>query len=707
MSGRPAVDIVVPVFGAGEALARLLESLRSHTDLGAHRVLLVADGPQPAAVEELLSAVEYAGDPGRRVLRLARRAGFPAAANRGMFATGDRDVTLLNSDTVVTANWLDKLQRAAYSAPEVATATPFANHATICSLPRWLERNALPAGHDADSFAALVERVSDRRYPRLPTGVGVCMYLKRAALAQTGPFDEAAFGLGYGEENDWCVRASTLGWLHVLDDATFVYHHGQASFGAASPVRMRRAHRLLRRRHAEYLRTVAHFIRADPLRPLRERVLSALAPPRAERRRDAPARALHVVHGWPPWSQAGVEIYAAGLARRQARWREVTAYARIADRGRPFGEAVEYLDQGVRVRLIVNNFTQHSPLARNALRAPALERDFRRLLGELRPELVHIHHLAGHCATLSHLARRSGAAVVHQLQDWFAPCARANLFRPERTLCTGPGHRKCSACLPLTRLPPSRVLNPLLYWYRARLMRRALALADVLIAGSEFVVDSHRELGWLPAEAKVRVVPYGVDDLERPTCARARQPGAPLRLGFMGSLLPHKGLHVAAQAVADLDPAQVVLEVWGDPSAHPAYVAEALATAGSAVLCLHGPFPAARKAEILSALDVLLVPSTGLESFGLAAHEALALGVPVIASRRGALARLFTGGEAGAHFDPDRPLELRHWIERLLADPDLLARWRARAAPVKTMDQHAEEIEDIYPEALSLRRGGR
>src|SRR5262249_12059344 len=115
------------------------------------------------------------------VLTSPRRQGFVASANRGM-AASERHLVPLNSHTQVTAGWLDKLQRAAYSAPEIATVTPFSNSATICSLPRFLESNALPAGWDVAAFGRLVEERSRRVYPRLPTGVGVCLYIKRQAL---------------------------------------------------------------------------------------------------------------------------------------------------------------------------------------------------------------------------------------------------------------------------------------------------------------------------------------------------------------------------------------------------------------------------------------------------------------------------------------------------------------------------------------------
>ncbi|HEY4575200.1 MAG TPA: glycosyltransferase, partial [Thermoanaerobaculia bacterium] len=140
------------------------------------------------------------------------------------------------------------------------------------------------------------------------------------------------------------------------------------------------------------------------------------------------------------------------------------------------------------------------------------------------------------------------------------------------------------------------------------------------------------------------------------------------------------------------------LQIWGDPKISPAYAAELAALASPAVH-FAGSFAEERRSEIFAGLDVLIVPSLGLESFGLAAREAFAEGVPVLASRRGALAELFppeAGPPCGALFDAENPQELRGWIERLMVDSGVVAGWAANPPRVKEMDEHAEEIEEIY-----------
>lgn len=379
------IDIIVPTYGAAAEFERCLERLFAHTVWTAHRLVIVDDcGPDFPPAKHLEQEAAKHLVP-MLILRNPVRRGFVGSVNRAM-ELSERDVVLLNSDTEVTPGWLGKLQQAAYSSPEIATVTPFSNYATICSLPQFLEANSLPAGYDLLRFAALVERVSRHEYPRLPTGVGMCLYIKREALLRVGLFDERRFGLGYGEDSEFCMRARAAGYVNVLDDATFIFHAGRRSFGTSRYARVRRAERLMRRLHPEYRLLVSRFIADDPLRPVRERVMAALYRPRSVTPGDLPSRVLHLIHGWPPYNLAGTEIYARSLAIRQAADREVAGYARISDRQRTFGEALELVDEGVRVRLLVNNFGARNPLVRNALHSPRLERDFDRFLDQIKPQ---------------------------------------------------------------------------------------------------------------------------------------------------------------------------------------------------------------------------------------------------------------------------------------------------------------------------------
>jgi GT2 family glycosyltransferase len=232
-----------------------------------HSLLLIDDAStDPGTVEYLTDFyARHALALNITLVRHSQNQGFVRTANEGL-RRSTRDVVLLNSDTIVTAGWVDKLQKAAYSDWRIATVTPLSNNATICSVPEIAKENELPPGHTVESFGALIDRIALRHYPRLPTAVGFCMYIRRKALDEIGFLDELRFGRGYGEENDFCLRASRQGWIHVLDDATFVYHKGGVSFtDDVKRAEVEKHLAVLDRLYPDYLSMVHQFLAENPL----------------------------------------------------------------------------------------------------------------------------------------------------------------------------------------------------------------------------------------------------------------------------------------------------------------------------------------------------------------------------------------------------------------------------------------------------------
>jgi GT2 family glycosyltransferase len=265
-------QVVVPVYDGVDALADCLASLRRVLSRDA-RLQLVDDASPDPRVRPMLQA--FAADPPCTVdLHLQpRNLGFVRTVDAAMARAGG-DVVLLNADTVATRGFLERLAACAAADPRIATATPFSNNAEICSFPRLCVAHPVP--DDAERIAAACRAAGPPDYPDLPTGVGFCMFVRAAALNAIGGFDAETFGRGYGEENDFCLRAAGHGWRNVLCDDAYVAHRGGASFattglkpGGANLAR-------LLARYPGYNAQVADFIARDPLAPRRARIEAAL-----------------------------------------------------------------------------------------------------------------------------------------------------------------------------------------------------------------------------------------------------------------------------------------------------------------------------------------------------------------------------------------------------------------------------------------------
>lgn len=263
-------QVVVPVHNAAALLADCLDAL-ARTLPPEATVQVVDDASSEAAVADLLAGHPLLRRPGVALHRQPRNLGFVATVNAAV-ARAPGDVVLLNSDTRVTVGWLQRLVACAASDPAIASATPWSNNAEICSLPAWCRANPAPA--DADAVAAALAAAAPPDYPPLPTAVGFCMFLRRAAWAQVGGFDEATFGRGYGEENDWCLRASAFGWRHVLCDDAYVVHVGGASFAGTGHRPGGAQLERLCARYPHYNALIADFIRSDPLAARRQALLA-------------------------------------------------------------------------------------------------------------------------------------------------------------------------------------------------------------------------------------------------------------------------------------------------------------------------------------------------------------------------------------------------------------------------------------------------
>jgi GT2 family glycosyltransferase len=250
----------------------------------AMEVIVVDDATPEPAIASYLDGLAASGRV--TLLRNDANLGFVRSVNRGMALHADRDVVLLNSDTEVANDWLDRLAAAAHSSPAIATATPFSNNATICSYPFEGWSGGVPgtlglAGLDRVFATTLAGRTLD-----IPTGVGFCMFIRRGALESLGAFDAGRFGRGYGEENDFCMRAAKAGLRNVLAGDVFVFHEGSVSFSHERAERIDAATRAILEIHPEYLRLVHEFIARDPARPLRDAIDGAR---RSQGRREAAA----------------------------------------------------------------------------------------------------------------------------------------------------------------------------------------------------------------------------------------------------------------------------------------------------------------------------------------------------------------------------------------------------------------------------------
>jgi GT2 family glycosyltransferase/tetratricopeptide (TPR) repeat protein len=228
------VDIVLCVHNAFEDVKECLTSIRRHTKVD-YRLLIVDDGSQAETRDFLKSWVQE--DSVATLFRNETARGYTKAANIGLRASKGDYIILLNSDTIVTPGWLEKLIECANSQKNIGIVGPLSNCASWQSIPEIFDKNGgwminnIPEGYSLETLSDLVANVSDKAFPCVNFVNGFCYMIKRAVIDAIGWLDEESFPYGYGEENDFSIRARKAGFKLAIADHAYVYHSKSKSFG--------------------------------------------------------------------------------------------------------------------------------------------------------------------------------------------------------------------------------------------------------------------------------------------------------------------------------------------------------------------------------------------------------------------------------------------------------------------------------------------
>ena len=265
------VDIILPIYNGYDDLKLCLNSVFKYTNFQKHRLILINDNSPDKRIKKLLNSIKKNNV---IIIHNQTNKGFSNNVNTGFSLSNSRDVILLNSDTIVTANWIDKIVACAYSKKEIGTVTPLSNNATLASVPIFCAKNEVPENLSIDGMAKLIEHCSIRNYPRISVAVGFCMFIKRIVIKDVGKFDAKTFGRGYGEENDFCNRAEQAGYIHTLCDDTFIYHKGTTSFMSEEKMKLKKEHNLiLQERYPEQMRINRLYCFYNPHQYIRDNIL--------------------------------------------------------------------------------------------------------------------------------------------------------------------------------------------------------------------------------------------------------------------------------------------------------------------------------------------------------------------------------------------------------------------------------------------------
>ncbi len=449
-------------------------------------------------------------------------------------------------------------------------------------------------------------------------------------------------------------------------------------------------------------------------------------------------RILFAVHQFFPEHYAGTEVLTLGLAKElKARGHEPFVLA--AKRSFPVhdirpGEVEDYEFEGIPVRRVGRPTEGISRPYRLDYENASIARRAREYAEEVSPDIVHAMHLQGLSASVVPALKGMGLPVVYTATDFWAVCPVVDLMRHDGVMCLGPELSHCVRCIasrqpnsrikaaldrmpvpaikaaaalsgtPLARfVPPLRQIREI--GDRPESIREKLKLLDRVIAPTRLTRDLLLANG--VGAGKMKVSHYGIDTSGIEGLPKNRHVPPPLRVGFIGTLGPHKGCDLLIRAFKNLPPGvEATLKIHGNLQRFESFVTELRRLAkDDGRIEFAGTFPPHEIGRVLSETDTLVVPSRWYENTPLVVLSALAAGTPVVATDLGGLSEVVRHGENGLLFGLEDVDGLARQLTRLATEDGLLEKLRDGIGPVKTVAENARELEDLYASLIKERSG--
>jgi glycosyltransferase involved in cell wall biosynthesis len=610
-----------------------------------------------------------------KLIRHEVNIGYTANANYALHLDDQSDVVLLNSDTEVGPFWLDRLRWVASSAADVATVSAVSDNAGAMAVPQPGVANAWP-GHLPWQEVALGATHADLPWAiEAPTGHGFCMLVTREAIRDLDGFDVHLFPRGYGEENDFCMRARERGLRNLVAPHVLVKHARGESFGSARETLIEAGRRAVDERHPTYTGDIRSWMASTAMAEMRARhqgLLDSL-----NQRSEVRPRRLYVLH------RAGGGTPATNLDL-------MTALAAYQD---------SYLVESAGQRkLILHRVTRSGAETLGEWEATdrfrvtdTWRQDYAEVMAEwiirLGIETVHVRHLINHPLTaLADVTRSLGVPLVVSTHDFYLSCPTVHLLDQDDRFCGGhctPGPGRCRMPTPFVAEATDLKHHWIHEW-----RRRAGRVFD---AASAVIATTHSAAAILAASYpglanSTTIIEHGRDIDEGWAPARdgdlPRRPG-PLRILAVANWDPHKGTEYVRSLGQTLG-RYVEIHVLGQRS-------DQLADVGIP----HGPYKRMAFPSIVREIDPDLVALVSIwpETYSHTLTEAWALGVPVLATDIGAIAERIRQHGGGVLVPVDDPGAAAAAVGELLEDRAQLDALRA-AVPRDSVRNRAAMAED-------------
>ena len=614
------IDIIVPIYNAYEFTEECIKSIIKNTDLNKHTLVLINDKSPDEKILPMLNKYKNENEDKKIVvLDNEKNMGFVRTVNKGM-KYSKNDVILLNSDTEVTANWIEKIQNCAYSSQYIATVTPLTNNGTICSVPNFGVDNELPQNMNLEEYALMIEKSSKSRYPELTTGNGFCMYIKRDVINELGLFDDKTFGKGYGEENDFCYRALDHGYTNVLCDNTFIYHKGTQSFKKENMTASRAAlidehMQLLRKKHPIYVQKTDNFIANNPIRDIQENVNLNIILYNKK-------KILYLVNEWEESMEmtGGTSLHIKDLIQSN-KMNNIASFVLAPDKC-DLSRFKLYLYTDKYAREIANYKTDIQQYGQITYTNNTYKEMLENIFDSFKIDILHVHHFLFQTFDAIDIAKKRNIYSIITLHDLYMICPSINMVYRDK-YCEYDDKKDCFKCLNIRYGVNSNILNN---WQRT--CSNVLNKFDKIIVPSE---NTKKLFNNVYKNLEIEVVEHGVTTTEIKNKNKENSSNE-FNIAFVGAMAIHKGSNILKDLISKSTNGRIKIHLFGKSE-------DKDLTKNKSNYINHGPYTRGELPQLLvdNNIDLVCMFATWPETYSYTLTESYMAQVPILTFSIGAV----------------------------------------------------------------------
>ncbi len=403
-------------------------------------------------------------------------------------------------------------------------------------------------------------------------------------------------------------------------------------------------------------------------------------------------KVLKVIHGYPPYYMAGSEVYTANFCNEISKKVELSIFTRIEDEFTKPYNCSESRKNGIRIMRV--NKPSRDYTFRSKYHDIRMTKIFEHYLDKIGPDVVHIGHLSHLTIQIVNIIHTKNIPIVFTLHDFWMMCIRGQLIRDDYSLCEGPSIKKCKECNMKYFTSEVEAEHEIKIWLKT--LSEVNQKIDLFVAPSQFLRNKYVEYG-IPAE-KIVHMDYGFDI--KTIKSGIRIISDKIRFGYLGRVIPVKGIALLIDSFNEIDHSIAELNIYGKLPNSANYLKN---RCSNTAIHFKGGYNYNEVSNVLSEIDVLVVPSIWYENSPLVIHEAFIAKIPIIASNIGGIAELITHEKNGLLVEPRNITDLIEKMNIFIDNPKLIEKY-SQETYVQSIQEDVEEIEKLYIKLLRKKR---